>query len=503
MQQISQVKPASPVVNPSVRDFDVLIVGAGISGIGKAQHLLAKHPERSFVVLETRNDHGGTWQIHNYPGTRSDSDLYTFGYRDRPWSGVPIAKKQAILNYLDDTIQDNGLTDHIRYGQTVTRASWSSENQRWELQVENGKNGKTETYRTRFLWMCQGYYDHNNPYTPEWPGMDSFEGPIIHPQKWPEDLAWQGKRILVIGSGATAATLIPNLADEAAHVTMLQRSPTFFHAPPNRSDLAEKLEELEIPAEWTHEILRRSYLAEAKMLETTAANDPEAARTMLMDEIRKFLGPDFDVEKHFSPSYRPWQQRLASVPNGDMFVSIKSGKASVVTDQIERFTPKGIALKSGETLEADIIITATGFRMQFVGDIPFDVDGEPVSFPDTVSYRGLMVAGVPNMAFMLGYLRTSWTMRVDLSADFICRLLSHMDARQAKSVTPILGAEDAALPRDLLIPQEEFNAGYITRGLPAWPKRIEKDPWRYTCSYYAEREILPNVDLDEPELAYA
>lgn len=492
------------VTDASVRDFDVLIVGAGISGIGVARHLLRQLPDKTFAILEAKEAHGGTWRVHTYPGIRSDSDFYTFGYRDKPWNGAPIAERSEILSYLDEAIADDRLDDRIRYRSKVLSANWSGERKRWELEVENGDIGKVESWSAKFLWMCQGYYDHDSPYTPEWPDMDAFEGPVVHPQKWPDDLDYAGKRIVVIGSGATAATLIPNLAKDAEHVTMLQRSPTYFHAGANQNELADTLRALDVPSEWIHEILRRAYLKQAKELQDLANADPEAARQFLIGAIREQLGPDFDVEKHFNPSYKPWQQRIAFVPDGDLFQAMKAGKASVVTDRIERFAKDGILLESGERLEADIIVTATGFNMRFLSGIPFSKDGAPISFPDTVAYRGLLVSDVPNLAFMLGYVRTSWTMRVDLAGDFICRLLAHMDAKGVDAVTPTLSPEEARMPRGRLIPEDVFNAGYMARGLNAWPKRLEggSDAWRLVHDYYEEREVLPKVDLDESALVY-
>lgn len=492
-----------PVADRSVRDFDVLIVGAGISGIGAARHLLRDLPDKTFAVLEAKQAHGGTWRMHTYPGIRSDSDFYTFGYKDKPWNGAPIATRDEILRYLSEAIEEDGLDAHIRYSHKVLRANWSEEGRRWELDVEDGDTGKVEAYRAKFLWMCQGYYDHDTPYTPEWPEMDSFAGTVVHPQHWPEDLDYAGKKVVVIGSGATAATLIPNLAGKAGHVTMLQRSPTYFHSGANQNELADRLRALDVPSEWIHDILRRAYLKESKDLQDLASQDPEAARQLLMDEIRTQLGPDFDVDTHFNPTYRPWQQRIAFVPDGDLFKAMKAGQASVVTDQIERFTRDGILLKSGRTLEADIIVTATGFNMQFLSGIPFSRNGVPVSFPDTVTYRGLLIADIPNLAFMVGYIRTAWTMRVELAADFICRLLAHMDSNGATVVTPVMNEDEAAMSRGPLFPEKDFNAGYMKRGLHDWPRRIDAAAWNLPLDYYRESKALPQVDLDEPALVYA
>ena len=446
-----------PFADPALKDFDVIIIGAGMSGIGAAHNLIERRPDSSFAILEAKDGYGGTWRTHTYPGIRSDSDFYTFGFGFKPWIGDPIAKADQILTYLDEAIAEDDLGPHIRYGHKVTRAAWSSEEKRWLLDVETG--GKTERYSAKFMWMCQGYYDHNNPYTPDWEGMDDFKGPIVHPQKWPEDLDYKGKKVVVIGSGATAATLIPSLADDVELVTMLQRSPTYFHPGFNKNELADQLRALEVPDEWTHEIVRRAYLKEQKEIQELSLTYPDMAKEEMLKVVREHLGPDFDVEKHFTPSYAPWRQRIAFVPDGDLFDAIKKGKAAVVTDHIDRFVENGILLKSGEVLEADVIITATGFNLSFFGDIPFEIDGEKVDFADTVTYRGLMISGVPNLSYIFGYLRTAWTMRVDLCCDFVCRLMDRMDERQAGVVTPTLSAEEAALPRDRIIPEKEFSAG--------------------------------------------
>jgi cation diffusion facilitator CzcD-associated flavoprotein CzcO len=349
--------------------------------------------------------------------------------------------------------------------------------------------------------MCQGYYRHAEGYTPHWDGVEEFKGTIVHPQTWPEDLDYKGKRVVVIGSGATAATLIPNMADDCAHITMLQRSPTYFWTGENRNELADQLRELDVPEEWVHEIVRRSILKLAKDIQYTSESHPELIKEELFKVIREYLGEDFDMS-HFTPSYRPWQQRLAYVPDGDLFEGIKSGKVSVVTDHIERFTPEGILTKSGELLEADIIITATGFNLSVMGDIAFDVNGEAVDFGRTFTYRGIMNSGVPNMAFMFGYLRTSWTMRVDLVCDFVCKLLNRMDDKGARVCTPTLGAGEQKMEALPWIDEEEFNPGYMQRGKHLMPKRGDHEPWTFSADYYTEREQLPLVSLDEGALVY-
>jgi cation diffusion facilitator CzcD-associated flavoprotein CzcO len=482
--------------------FDVLIVGAGISGIGAACHLRERCAERSFVILEAQAGFGGTWRTHRYPGTRSDSDLFTFGYRFKPWMGPPIASATEILAYLGETIDEHGLAPHVRYQQVVTRARWSTEARRWMLTVRDDGAGITRHFTAVFLWMCQGYYRHARGYTPPFEGMDRFAGPVVHPQQWPDDLDYIDKRVIVIGSGATAATLIPAMADDCAHVTMLQRSPTYFAPAPNRNELANTLRELDIPDEWTHEIVRRKVLHDQRIVTRRSFEEPETLKGELLAAARAYLGPDIPLEPHFTPSYRPWRQRLALVPDGDLFQVIRKGKASVVTDEIETFTEHGILLKSGTELMADVIITATGFELSVLGDIEFDIDGGPLDFATTWTWRGVMYAGVPNMAWVFGYLRTSWTMRADLIAEFVCRLLNHMQANGTTMVVPTLRADDADMPARPFIDPENFNPGYLLRGMHLLPKQGAREPWLFQQDYYAERDALPACDLDDGTLSY-
>ena len=498
---MSEVAPTPPEVPAGTEHLDVLIIGAGISGIGAAHHLSQKCPDKRFAMLESKASFGGTWRQHTYPGIRSDSDLYTFGYGFKPWTGQPIANGDAILNYLEEAIEDDHLEPHIRYQHEVVSASWSSDQQHWVVRARHTQTNEFVYLTCNFLWMCQGYYRHAEGYTPHWDGVEEFKGTIVHPQTWPEDLDYKGKRVVVIGSGATAATLIPNMADDCAHITMLQRSPTYFWTGENRNELADQLRELDVPEEWVHEIVRRSILKLAKDIQYTSESHPELIKEELFKVIREYLGEDFDMS-HFTPSYRPWQQRLAYVPDGDLFEGIKSGKVSVVTDHIERFTPEGILTKSGELLEADIIITATGFNLSVMGDIAFDVNGEAVDFGRTFTYRGIMNSGVPNMVFMFGYLRTSWTMRVDLVCDFVCKLLNRMDDKGARVCTPTLGAGEQKMEALPWIDEEEFNPGYMQRGKHLMPKRGDHEPWTFSADYYTEREQLPLVSLDEGALVY-
>ena len=482
--------------------FDVLIVGAGISGVGGAYHLAQQCPDKTFVVLEMQDTFGGTWWTHKYPGIRSDSDLHTFGYRFKPWVGPPIASAAEIRAYMGEVIEENGLARHIRYKHKITTARWSSSENLWTIEAVETDTGGVVAFTAQFLWMCQGYYRHTEGYTPEWNGMDAFNGRVVHPQKWPEDLDYKGKRVVVIGSGATAATLIPNMAQDCAHITMLQRSPTYFRAGRNAIEIAEELRKLQVCEEWIHEITRRKILYEQDVFTRRTFADPEGAKQDLLSVVRGYLGPDYDVAKHFTPTYRPWRQRIAFIPDGDLFVGIASGKASVVTDEIERFVADGIKLKSGDVLEADIIVTATGFNLSVNGDIDFAIDGKPLNFADTVTYRGMMFTGVPNLAWVFGYFRASWTLRTDLVADFVCRLLKHMDANDVKRVVPKLRGEDQAMPLLSWIDPENFNPGYLMRGMHLLPKRGDKPEWQHSQDYWAEKDQIPAIDLEDAAFVY-
>lgn len=482
--------------------FDVLIVGAGISGISSAYHLSKQVPGKSFVVLDAQTGFGGTWTTHKYPGLRSDSDLYTFGYRFKPWTGAPIATAEKILTYLGEVIADNDLGGHIRYAHTIETAEWSSETNLWTLKARRTDTGEACYFTTGFLWMCQGYYRHSEGYTPDWPGLADFKGAIVHPQKWPEDLDYTGKTVVVIGSGATAATVIPAIAEKVAHVSMLQRSPTFFNPSRNANDLADTLREIQVDEATIHEITRKKILFDQAMFTRTAARDPESAKKMLLDGVRAYLGPDFDIETHFQPSYRPWQQRVAFVPDGDLFKAINSGKASVVTDHIDHFTPTGIALKSGKALDADIIVTATGFNLCPLGDITFRVDGKPCIWSDTLGYMGMMFTGMPNMVWVCGYFRASWTLRAELIADFVCGLLNHMDNKGLASVAAALREEDADMPILPWTNPEDFNPGYLMRNLDLMPKRGAKPEWQLDQDYWSEKDRFAAIDHDDPAFVY-
>ena len=486
---------------------DVLIVGAGVSGIGAAHHLREQFPGWTFVILDAQDNRGGTWWTHRYPGVRSDSDLFTYGYRFKPWRGPAIAAGGEILAYLDEVIDEDDLARHIRFRHRVTTASWSTADRRWTVEVtrEDPAQGNTAQrlrYTAGFLMMCQGYYNHAKPYKPQWEGMDRFQGVIVHPQQWPEDLDLAGQRVIVIGSGATAATLIPAIAGKAEHVTMLQRSPTYFFAPPITDELAEQLRALDVPEEWTHEILRRKFMAQTNLLARMSTESPAELHALLIESMRPLLPEGFDVEKHFTPRYRPWQQRIAIVPDGDLFATLREGTASIVTDTIDTFTEHGVKVSSGAEIPADIVVSATGFTMSLLGDVAFAVDGEPVDFTERVTWRGIMISGVPNMAYMFGYFRHSWTLRVDLVCDLVGRLLAHMQEQGATMVVPTRRPQDKDMPLRPWCDPDNFNAGYVMRSQHVLYGQGDREPWTHMLEHEQEREILPETDLDDATLVY-
>ncbi len=494
--------PPARAMDAAAEHFDVLIVGAGISGVGGAYHLQTQCPGTRLVALEAQDSFGGTWLTHRYPGIRSDSDLFTFGYRFKPWIGPPIATAGEILKYMGEVITEHDLARHIRYGHKITSAAWSSADNLWTITATNKTTGQTARFTAGFLWMCQGYFRHEEGYTPQWEGMASFKGPIIHPQTWPRDLDYTGKRVVIIGSGATAATVAPAIADEVAHVTVLQRSPTYFLASPNANELYDTLSALQIDPAWIHEIVRRKVVHDQDVFARRCVEETEVVTQELLAGIGAYLPAD-EVAKNFTPTYRPWRQRVAFLPDGDMLASVRDGKASVVTDEIERFTPEGLLLKSGRTLEADIIVTATGFNLNVLGDIAFAIDGKPLVFSDTVTYRGMMFTGVPNMAWVFGYFRASWTLRTELIADFVCRLLNHMKAKGAKRVEVALRPEDHNMPLGTWIDPENFNPGYLMRGMALLPQRGEKREWQHTQDYWREKDEFPLIDLDDKAFVYS
>ena len=495
--------PANSAAKPAMnaQHFDVLIVGAGISGIGSAWHLQDQCPDKSYVVLEAKSGFGGTWETHKYPGVRSDSDLYTFGYRFKPWVGAPVASGAEIMKYLGDVIAENHIAPHIRYGHRIHHCRWSSGENIWHVEACDA-DGAQVHFTCNFLWMCQGYYDHDNPYTPDWPGRADYQGLFVHAQQWDPATDYAGKRVLVIGSGATAATIVPAFAEKAAHVTMLQRSPTYFFCSPNRNELADRLREVGIDEPTVHRVVRAQIMHDQNLMTQRCQSEPDVVVEELRMLIRQYGGEDFVFEPHFTPKYRVWQQRLAFCPEGDIFQHAAAGRVSVVTDDIDHFTATGLVTKDGTAIDADIIVAATGFNLLMMGGIDFSVDGKAVDWHETVNYRGAMMTGVPNLAWVMGYFRASWTLRVDMMGDFVTRLLRHMDAIGAKRVDVALRSADSGMAILPWIEAENFNPGYLMRGLDKLPRRGDKPEWRHNQDYWAERDAFPKIDLDGDEFVY-
>ncbi|ALO45006.1 flavin-containing monooxygenase [Pseudohongiella spirulinae] len=480
--------------------LDVVIVGAGLSGIGAAVHLKQQCTGKTFRILEARQSMGGTWDLFRYPGIRSDSDMHTLGYRFKPWKAAKaIADGPAILDYIKETADEYQIKDSIRYDQRLMSADWSDEQACWTLATQSASGETQQTWRCRMLLMCAGYYSYEHGHAPTFPDQAAFKGPIVHPQHWPEDLDYQGKRVLIIGSGATAMTLAPSMADKAAHVTMLQRSPTYVVSRPDKDVIANTLRKV-LPESWAYGITRWKNVLLSQWIYRRSRTQPEKLKAKILEMVRKELGPDYDVEKHFTPTYNPWDQRLCLVPNADLFKSIKAGKTEMVTDHIERFTEDGILLKSGRTLQADIIISATGLQMQVLGGAGFSLNGQPIDFADTWAYKGLMYSGVPNLVMTFGYINASWTLRADLTAEFFCRLINHMDALKVKSCRPMLREQDKAMqPRPFI---DDFSAGYMQRMMHRFPRQGDREPWLNPQDYGKDRKLLSRAPLDDGVLVF-
>ncbi len=458
--------------------FDVLIVGAGISGIGAGYHLQANCPNRTYTILEGRESMGGTWDLFRYPGIRSDSDMYTLGYSFRPWTNPKaIADGPSILEYLKETAREYGIDRRVRYRHQVKRASWSSKDARWTVEVECGEARDLVRMTCSFLHMCSGYYSYKAGYTPDFPGTERFGGRIVHPQKWTEDIDYAGQRVVVIGSGATAITLVPELAKQAAHVTMLQRSPSYVVALPVEDGIANWLRG-HLPAKIAYGITRWKNVLLGLFFFWLSRRYPEAIKRLIVKGVRKQVGPDCDVETHFTPHYNPWDQRVCLVPNGDLFEAIRERRATVVTDHIETFTERGLKLRSGRELEADFIVTATGLDLQVLGDLEITVDGRRVDPAQTLSYKGMMYSDVPNLASSFGYTNASWTLKCDLTCSYVCRLLNHMEAKGLQQCTP--RTTDPTLERE---PWLDFTSGYVQRSIHKFPMQGSKKPWRLYQNY--------------------
>ncbi|MDW6024851.1 NAD(P)/FAD-dependent oxidoreductase [Mesorhizobium sp. BAC0120] len=476
-------------------DFDVIVVGAGLSGIGVGYHLQRDCPRKSFAILEARGAIGGTWDLFRYPGIRSDSDMYTLGYRFRPWHGESsFADGASILEYLRDTAREYGIDRKIRYRHKVMRASWSSSEARWQLEV-SGPDGKALAFTCSFLQLCSGYYDYDAGYMPGWPGMDRFAGEIVHPQKWPDGLDYAGKRVVVIGSGATAVTMVPALTDKAAHVTMLQRSPTYIVARPAKDSVASWLYS-RLPERLAYALARWKNIFLQMYFYNAARRKPEAAKEYIIELAEEELGPGFDVEKHFTPRYNPWDQRLCLVPDGDLFKAIREGKASVVTDEIETFSETGLKLRSGEELPADIIVCATGLVMRLMGGIELLVDGRNVNPGATMIYRGVMLSDVPNLALTFGYANASWTLKADLVAEYLCRILNKMDRDGYAFCTP---RNDPSIIPEATLP---LSSGYMQRAKDMLPKQGSRRPWKLYQNYAKDVLSLRFGSIDDGVLTF-
>ena len=478
--------------------FDVLIVGAGLSGIGAGYHLQANCPTKTYAILESRSCIGGTWDLFRYPGVRSDSDMYTLGYSFRPWTEPKsIADGPSILNYVRETASAYGIDKKILFGHGVKRASWSSADATWTVEVERGEAKEIIRLTCNFLFMCSGYYKYEKGYTPDFPGIQNFSGRIVHPQKWTEDIDYANKKVVVIGSGATAVTLVPEMAKSAGHVTMLQRSPTYVVARPDTDSIATWLRG-KLSSKAAYAITRWKNVLLSMYFFRLARRKPERVKTLILGGVRQALGPDYDVATHFTPRYNPWDQRLCLVPNGDLFAAIKSGQASVVTDQIETFTARGLKLTSGKELDADIVVTATGLDLQVLGGLEVAVDGRKIDFSKTMNYKGLMYSDVPNLAAAFGYTNASWTLKCDLTCEYVCRLLNYMDKHGYRQCTP-----KRTDPSVTEAPWIDFSSGYVQRALDKFPKQGSKKPWKLYQNYALDIMSLKFGSLKDDAMEFS
>jgi cation diffusion facilitator CzcD-associated flavoprotein CzcO len=480
---------------------DVVVVGAGLSGIGAGYHLQTMSPDRSYVILEGRESLGGTWDLFKYPGVRSDSDMHTLGFSFKPWTEAKsIADGPSILKYLKQTVSQFGIDKHIRYGQLVTKAQWSTDDAQWTVTSTNKATGASSTYTCSFLFMCSGYYSYKKGHTPEFTGRERFKGTIVHPQEWPTDLDYAGKRVVVIGSGATAVTIVPSMADKAAHVTMLQRSPTYMVSRPDHDVLANRMRKV-LPPKMAYNLTRFKNTWRQQLVYNKTRTDPNKVKQLLLGGIQLELGAEYDIAKHFTPNYNPWDQRLCLVPNGDFFKSMREGKASVVTDHIASFTETGIQLASGEHLDADIIVTATGLELVTLGEMDFYVDGNQVDFAKTWTYKGFAYSDIPNMASTFGYINASWTLRSDLTAEYVCRLLNHMRKKGVAQCTPRLREQDHNMKERPWI--DGFSSGYMQRMMHRMPRQGDHEPWINPQNYRRDKKMFKHSPIDDGVMQFS
>jgi monooxygenase len=482
----------------SLEHLDVLIVGAGLSGVGAAHHLQDRCPGKSYAIFEAREDIGGTWDLFRYPGIRSDSDMHTLGYRFRPWTDESsIADGPKILDYIRDTAREGGIERHIRLRHRVLAASWSSAEARWTVEAERADTGETVTVTCDFLFVNSGYYRYDQGYTPEFPGIDRFGGEVVHPQHWPEDLDYAGKRVVVIGSGATAMTLVPAMAERAAKVTMLQRSPTYVISMPGKDGIANRLRTV-LPDRVVYPIVRWKNVLLQGAFYRLSRRRPELVKKLLRRGTIKALPSGYDVDTHFKPRYDPWDQRICLVPDADLFEAIGGGRAEIVTDRIETVTERGIELESGAELEADVIITATGLNLLFLGGMRVAVDGEEIDVPQAFTYKGTMLSEIPNFAFTVGYTNASWTLKADLTAEYVCRLLNHMEAGGQRVAMPRV--TDPSMTEEPLL---DFTSGYVRRSLAHLPKQGSKEPWKLRQNYPVDLRMLRHGAIDDGILEFS
>jgi monooxygenase len=482
----------------SIEHLDVLIVGAGLSGIGAGYHLQSECPGKSYAILEARERSGGTWDLFRYPGIRSDSDMYTLGYSFRPWEDAKsIADGPSILRYVRQTAGDHGIDRKIRFGHRVVRAEWSSADARWTVEAECDDTRETVRLTCGFLFMCSGYYRYDEGYTPDFQGTERFAGRIVHPQKWTEDIDYEGKRVVVIGSGATAVTLIPALAERAAHVTMLQRSPSYVVSLPGEDPAAKFLRRL-LGAKAAYSIVRWKNVLVTMLVFQLSRRRPGFVRKLVRRGVERRLPAGYDIDTHFKPSYDPWDQRMCLVPNGDLFEAISAERASVVTDQIDTFTERGIRLRSGVELDADLIVTATGLNLLALGGMQLAVDGSEVDVSETMSYKGMMLSGVPNLAIAFGYTNASWTLKADLTCAYVCRLLNHMDEHRYVQCTP--SNDDPSIEEQPFI---DFSSSYVRRSIEQFPKQGSKAPWRLYQNYALDILALKFGAVEDGAMRFA